>query len=139
MRKSSALAAMVAVPMLTAACGGDSHAASDATVEPNGEVAEVLSLDNNFIEQHLTVAAGTEVTWVNNGRNDHNILPEGDPAASQWGVTVDGFHPGDSYSVCSPNPVPTPISAASTGRPTPGCTAPSPSPSSDRPREDTPS
>ena len=76
-----------------------------ATTEPsgdavgsNGEVVEVLALDNNFIEQHLTVSAGTEVKWVNNGRNDHDVLPEGDPEASQWGVTVDGFHPGDTYS-----------------------------------------
>ena len=99
-RKSTWMAAALPLAVLVAACGGDDDGGSESsdTIGPNGDVVEVLSLDNNFIKQHLTVAAGTEVKWVNNGRNDHNILPEGDPEASQWGVTVDGFHPGDTYS-----------------------------------------
>ena len=100
-KRSMWVAAALPLAVLVAACGGDDDgdtAESPDTIGPNGEVVEVLSLDNNFIEQHLTVAAGTEVKWFNNGRNDHNVLPDGDPEASQWGVTVDGFHPGDTYS-----------------------------------------
>lgn len=93
-------ATVVPVAMMIAACGGDDEGTEQAaeTIAPNGETVEVLSLDNNFIEQELTVSAGTEVKWVNNGRNDHNVLPDGDPEASKWGVLVDGFHPGDTYS-----------------------------------------
>ncbi len=64
----------------------------------NGKVEEVLSLDNNFILQTVEVPAGTEIRWVNNGRNDHNIIPEGDPELTAYGVLQDGFHPGDTYS-----------------------------------------
>ena len=58
----------------------------------------MLSIDNNFLPQTLTVAAGTEVEFFNNGRNDHNVVPEGDPQATTWGVLEDGFHPTDTYS-----------------------------------------
>ena len=41
------------------------------------------------------MAAGTEVVWENDGRNEHNVIPvEGD----EWGVEADEFAPGDSYS-----------------------------------------
>lgn len=64
----------------------------------NGEVEAVLSLDNNFVPQTVTVVAGTEVRWDNKGRNGHDVLPESDPQATTWGVQVEEFQPGDSYS-----------------------------------------
>lgn len=76
----------------------DTTAAAPATFAPNGEVVEVLSLDNNYIPQELTVVAGTEVEFFNNGRNDHNVIPEGDLEASSWGVQLEDFRPGDRYS-----------------------------------------
>ncbi len=97
----------MAAAALFAACGDDrdttatTAAATTPPVEtfaPNGEVAEVLAIDNNFLPQTLTVAAGTEVKFVNNGRNDHNVVPEGDLEVSTWGVLEDGFHPTDTYS-----------------------------------------
>lgn len=69
------------------------------TFPTTGEVAQVIALDNNFLPQTVTVAAGTQITWVNNGRNDHNVVPEGDPGATTWGVLQDGFHPTDTYSL----------------------------------------
>lgn len=68
------------------------------TYPANGEVEAVLSLDNNFVPQTVTVVAGTEVLWNNNGRNGHNVLPASDPQATTWGVQVEQFQPGDSYS-----------------------------------------
>lgn len=74
-------------------------AASAAETYPaNGEVEAVLSLDNNFVPQTVTVVAGTEVLWNNNGRNGHNVLPESDPQATTWGVQVEQFQPGDTYA-----------------------------------------
>ena len=71
---------------------------SDVTYPANGEQAAVLSLDNNFIPQTLTVVAGTEVVFTNNGRNDHNVVPADDPAATEWGVLEEAFRPKDVYS-----------------------------------------
>jgi plastocyanin len=71
---------------------GDDGAGPVELVE--GVVAEIDSLDNTFRPGEVEVAAGTEVVWVNKGRNDHNVLPvEGD----DWGVEVDDFAPGDTY------------------------------------------
>lgn len=71
----------------------------DTTEYPaNGETADVLSIDNNFMPQTLQVTAGTTVHWRNNGRNDHNVIPADDPTASTWGVLEDMFAPKDEYS-----------------------------------------
>lgn len=71
---------------------------SPATVAPNGESVTVQALDNTFRVQDLTIAAGTEVVWENVGRNDHNVVPVGDPEATAWGVLTADFAPGDEYS-----------------------------------------
>lgn len=68
------------------------------SVGANGDVVQVLALDNNYLPQTVTVAAGTEVLWVNNGRNDHNIVPEGDPQATTWGVLDADFAPTMTWS-----------------------------------------
>lgn len=97
----------MAAAALFAACGDerDTTATTAAatlppavTYAPNGETADVLAIDNNFLPQTLTIVAGTEVKFVNNGRNDHNIVPEGDLEVATWGVLEDGFHPTDTYS-----------------------------------------
>lgn len=72
--------------------------ADDTVYPPNGERVEVLSIDNNFLPQAVTVVAGTEVSWRNNGRNDHNVIPADDPTASTWGVLEELFAPKDEYS-----------------------------------------
>ena len=83
-------------PTTTTVAPGET-AAPVETYAPNGEVVDVLSLDNNFILQHVTVEAGTEVHWLNNGRNDHNILPADDPEAVTWGARTEDFAPTMSY------------------------------------------
>jgi plastocyanin len=106
--------AIVAVAVLSA-CGSDGpdartaqpeaattdaagDASESATADPTATAAtaEVKALDNTFIEDEVDVAVGTEVVWKNGGRNDHDIVPvvEGEG----WGVGMEEFHPGDTYS-----------------------------------------
>ncbi len=73
-------------------------AAPTTTVErvaPTGEVVQVRSLDNTFRIADIEVAAGTEVWWVNGGRNDHNVLPVDE--SQDWGIATADFTPGDEY------------------------------------------
>ncbi|MEN9505061.1 MAG: hypothetical protein RI958_987 [Actinomycetota bacterium] len=65
-------------------------------VAPNGLSVEVQSLDNSFRAQDITIAAGTEVVFVNVGRNVHNVIPEPDSIGG-WGVGEEDFEPGDEY------------------------------------------
>ena len=48
------------------------------------------------------VAAGTEVTFVNDGQNDHNVVPEDEGA--DWAIDGDDFHPGDEQSFTFDDP-----------------------------------
>ncbi len=66
------------------------------TFAPNGETVDVRSLDNSFIQQDIEIEAGTEVNWINGGRNDHNVLPVDESLA--WGIDRDTFVPGAEYS-----------------------------------------
>lgn len=68
---------------------------ADESVPANGEVVEVLTLDNNFRPEELEIVAGTAVRWDNGGRNDHNIVPVDD--TQDWGVDIADFAPGDVY------------------------------------------
>ncbi|MDO9176379.1 MAG: plastocyanin/azurin family copper-binding protein, partial [Actinomycetota bacterium] len=71
---------------------------SEEEFPPNGVVSDVLAIDNNFVPAALTVEAGTEVVFLNNGRNDHNVVPPDDLTVSEWGVLDADFMPGDTYS-----------------------------------------
>jgi len=63
---------------------------------PNGETVDVRSLDNSFIAPTIEIEAGTEIRWINGGRNEHNVLPVDDRLG--WGVERDDFVPGDEYA-----------------------------------------
>jgi plastocyanin len=93
------------VPSGTAAPTAESTAApepdtsgSGAGVAPNGESVTLQVIDNSFRPAELSIAVGTEVVFENRGRNDHNVLPKGDPAGSAWGVQKEQFAPGASYA-----------------------------------------
>lgn len=76
--------------------GGDSGDADvpDDVVVMDGSAVRVSSIDNIFRAENIQVAPGTTVTWTNDGRNEHDVLPvEGDG----WGVEVGQFQPGESY------------------------------------------
>jgi plastocyanin len=59
---------------------------------PAGETVTVQSIDNTFRPDRIEIAPGTEVVWVNRGRNEHDISSE-----SGFGVTAADFQPGDEY------------------------------------------
>ena len=100
------------------ACGGSTTdatelepPASDAPVVANGQVVDVQVLDNSFRPIDLVIEAGTEVVFVNKGRNEHNVLPDevandaelvellaNDSSATSWGVTAEDLPPGASYA-----------------------------------------
>jgi len=109
---------MVGVAILGAsllgACGDDGPLAASPTpgelrsgplvmAPPNtsapesvGEVVEVQSLDNQFRQQEVTVAAGTQVRWVNAGQTDHDVQPV--DLGAVWGIGQTAFPPGAEYS-----------------------------------------
>ncbi len=65
---------------------GDAPEPPDDAVVIDGTAATVQSLDNTFRAPDIQVEPGTTVTWTNDGRNEHDVLPvEGDA----WGVEVD--------------------------------------------------
>jgi plastocyanin len=96
------LATILIACLALVACGDDDEGgASDTTAAtaPPGSVitgtGEVQAIDNSFRPEEVAVAAGTEVVWTNEGRNDHNIVPV-DPD-QDFGVDTDDFGPGDVH------------------------------------------
>ena len=63
-------------------------------LEPlDGAEVEVIAVDNSFQPVGAAIAAGTEVTWVNRGQQDHNIITEDESA--EWTVEEENFAAGD--------------------------------------------
>lgn len=84
-----------------AACSDDHNASTPPPPQPSGPTGEppvattrIDAIDNTFRDEVTTIAAGTEVVWVNAGRNDHNVLPS---VGDAWGVQKDAFKPGAEY------------------------------------------
>jgi plastocyanin len=87
----TALLLMAALAVAIAGCGDD----DEPVTLVEGVTVDVQAIDNTFRPAEVEVAAGTEVVWTNDGRNEHNVLPvEGE----DWGVEADAFAPGDDYS-----------------------------------------
>jgi plastocyanin len=80
---------------LSTSDGSSDESLPEDVVVIDTDPAEVTALDNSFRPENIEVPAGTEVVWTNKGRNEHNVLHvDGD----DWGVEVDDFQPGASYS-----------------------------------------
>ncbi len=48
----------------------------DDAVDLTGQGSVLVSVtDNRFTDRVIVVTAGTQVTWVNEGRNSHNVKP----------------------------------------------------------------
>jgi plastocyanin len=74
-------------------CGEDE--APDDVVAVDGTEANVRAQDNTFVEENISVAAGTTVVWDNVGRQDHDVIAVKDDC--DWGVPVEDFAPEASY------------------------------------------
>ncbi len=84
----------------TAPTTTSASASADTLAPPtvvDGTTAKVDAIDNDFDPKHLEVKAGTEVTFVNAGHNQHNIVPD-DPTAADFGIDQQKFQPGTSTS-----------------------------------------
>ncbi len=79
-------------PETTTAPPETTVAPPDATVL-EGAAVEIQAIDNSFQPETAQVAAGTEVTFVNSGQNNHNVIPE--DADAEWRVDTEDFAPGD--------------------------------------------
>ncbi len=56
------------------------------------QTVTVQAIDNTFRPDRIEIAPGTEVVWVNRGRNDHDLMTD-----LGFGVTAAEFGPGDEY------------------------------------------
>jgi plastocyanin len=101
---------MALVVAFAVACGGDDGdvggaggegAPPDATLL-EGDAVQLNAVDNSFQPEAAKVAAGTEVTFVNQGNNDHNVVPEDEDA--DWAIDAEEFHPGDEVSYTFEDP-----------------------------------
>ena len=96
MRRSMFVVVAV-LALVGAACGEDPDLQALGSSSAGGST-EIVALDNVFGDDgaDVEVAPGAEISWVNNGRNDHNIVPIGDD--DSWGVAAQDFRPGDTYT-----------------------------------------
>ncbi|HMG40507.1 MAG TPA: plastocyanin/azurin family copper-binding protein [Acidimicrobiales bacterium] len=89
---------LAATLTLAAACGEDDNADDGSELEDvvsiDGSEADVKVLDNTFNDENISVASGTKVVWTNDGRQDHDIIPNDD---GDWGVDPDDFEAGAVY------------------------------------------
>ena len=94
-----AVAATLALGLALAACGssnGSGGGATATTLAPvkSGAVT-ITAEDNNFVPQTVTVVEGTEVTFTNDGRNQHNVIAvEG----ASFGAKTGSFESGQSFT-----------------------------------------
>ena len=86
------LAAVLTVAGL-AACSGSSQVAQTGA----GKVVEIEAVDNVFKPETIEIEPGTEVRWVNEGRNAHDVKPT-EADLGDWGIALADFEPGVTYS-----------------------------------------
>jgi len=86
-----------------AACGDDGPDLVAPVVGPSVPVpvAQVIAVDFAYEPRRLVIDAGTEVKFVNVGRNDHDVVPEG---GGGWGVGTDAFGPQASHTAVFDQP-----------------------------------
>jgi plastocyanin len=101
--------AAASVVVALSGCGGSTEEAggvdlSAATFEDHTseDVVVIDAVDNSFKEKYVEVKAGTEVTFRNDGRNVHNVLPVVEGKFSK--VEADDFGPGVETTITFDEP-----------------------------------
>lgn len=93
-----------ATPSADASSTTATFAPVDAPLTP-GAAVSVSAIDNLFRPEVVKVRAGTKLTFSNDGRNDHNVLPVRLPeGAKPFRVEAARFKPGDVYEVTLDRP-----------------------------------
>ncbi len=96
-RQLLAVTGGVGLAVVLAACNDDGPRVGPPpgpTVEPNGVVVNVQSIDNTFRPNRIEITPGTEVVWTNLGRTEHDVLA----VDGTWGVQPEDFPPGATFS-----------------------------------------
>lgn len=113
----SSLLLVLVVPLTIAACSDDGGGGGDATggadddvvadlppvpdgdyVDMTGESEVVIEAkDNVFDSQFVLVSPGTKVTFDNEGRNPHNVIPVVEDQFDS--IPADDLQPGDARSI----------------------------------------
>jgi plastocyanin len=112
-RRTRRVLPALALPLLlaAAACGSDGASASPTPTEATepelsdvtfddltGHPEVVVQVrDNSFLGEHVTVSAGTTVTFDNRGRNPHNAVPVESGAFAE--VPTESLQPGQAATV----------------------------------------
>jgi plastocyanin len=92
-----------ALAFVATGCGAEADSPSvdlsDQTFEALTEQAdvEVDAVDNKFVPPYVEVSRGTTVTFTNDGRNPHNVLPSDGGAFAP--IETEAFQPEASGSV----------------------------------------
>ncbi len=106
--------AVTVLLLLAAGCGADEESAASepgvsTTVagpdlsgvefvdETGADSVEVDAVDNEFKAEYVEVEAGTTITFRNDGRNQHNIVPVVDGEIPE--VPTDAFEPGTETAI----------------------------------------
>lgn len=113
-------ASALALSLVLASTGCSSSDGSDGTATTTTAAAEVTTptvdletvtfedmtgqaavtidaVDNNFEPQYIEISPGTAVTFKNDGRNSHNVVPVGDSGIQE--IPTDEFEPGTETKV----------------------------------------
>jgi len=90
----AALAALATVGGLACSASEPAEVAQTGA----GTVVEVIAVDNTFKPEVIEIEPGTEVVWVNRGRNNHDVVPTNASDDKDWGIALGDFTPGESYS-----------------------------------------
>jgi plastocyanin len=109
----SAVSIVLAVVGVTVSCGGSDSGsghpgatvnvpASKFSNQSGNRSVDISATDNDFTPVYVIVSAGTKVTWDNNGRNAHNVVPV--DKGSFTGVGTSDFGPGQVYTTSFDTP-----------------------------------
>jgi plastocyanin len=114
-RARALLSAVLVLVAVTAGCGGSdsgsSSGQSGTTVnvpaskfsnETGKRSVDIAATDNDFTPVYVIVSADTKVTWNNQGRNAHNVVPV--DKGSFTGVPTSDFGPGQVYTTSFDTP-----------------------------------
>ncbi len=117
MRNRTPLAfSLLATTALVAGCGSQSLSSSTESTaragpdlsavtfeDQTGKAAvQVDAVDNTFKAEYLEISPGTAVTFRNDGRNDHNVIPT--TTDSFAAIQADQFEPGAEQTVTFSDP-----------------------------------
>jgi plastocyanin len=87
------LAALLASSCASTAPGGSSGTVDipDDAVNHTGSAQVTVEItDNAFTDRIIVVSPGTEVVWVNTGRNVHNVRPAAKEPGAGWFAEITG-------------------------------------------------